>query len=136
MEEVTYPGALDISTARGGDLVPVGVGEHGVDVAAFDRELIHGPPRLAYLVPTFHNPTGALLDLTGRQHVVRTVTETQVMTIDDLTLAELDHRGSAPPPLAALAPDAPIISVGSLSKVFWGGLRIGWVRARPAGGSR
>ena len=132
VEEVTYPGALDIATARGGDLRPVGLSEHGVDLAAFDRELIDHHPRLAYLVATFHNPTGALLDQTGRRHVARTVTETQVVTIDDLTVAELDYRDPAPPPLAAIAPDAPIISVGSLSKVFWGGLRIGWLRARPA----
>ena len=130
VEEFTYPGALDLATSSGAVLTPVPIGPHGVDLAAFDRETAAGNARLAYLVPTFHNPTGAVLDFPSRQHLVRTIAEQRVTTIDDLTLAELDFVSPAPPPLAALAPEAPIISVGSMSKVFWGGLRIGWVRAR------
>ena len=130
VEEFTYPGALDLATSRGAVLAPVPIGPHGVDLAAFDRETAAGNARLAYLVPTFHNPTGAVLDFPSRQHLVRTIAEQRVTTIDDLTLAELDFVSPAPPPLAALATEAPIISVGSMSKVFWGGLRIGWVRAR------
>ena len=130
VEEFTYPGALDLAASRGAVLTPVPIGPHGVDLAALDRELDARKVRLAYLVPTFHNPTGAVLDFPSRQHLVRTISEQRVTTIDDLTLAKLDFVSPAPPPLAALAPEAPIISVGSMSKVFWGGLRIGWVRAR------
>lgn len=130
VEEFTYPGALDLAASRGAVLAPVPIGPHGVDLAALDRELSARNVRLAYLVTTFHNPTGAVLDIPSRQHLVRTISEQKVTTIDDLTLAELDFVAPAPPSLAALAPEAPIISVGSMSKVFWGGLRIGWVRAR------
>jgi len=57
-----------------------------------------------------------------------------VTFIDDMTLADVSlSDGDVPVPLAALAPDAPnIVTVGSLSKLYWGGLRVGWVRA-PSG---
>src|SRR6202034_2819025 len=52
--------------------------------------------------------------------------------VEDNTLAELALGNEPPLPLAAYARDAPIASVGSLSKVFWAGLRVGWIRApRP-----
>ena len=51
--------------------------------------------------------------------------------VDDITLAEIP-LGDAPlpPPLAALRPDLPnLVTIGSLSKLYWGGMRTGWVRA-------
>jgi DNA-binding transcriptional MocR family regulator len=131
VEEVTYPGALDLVTSRGAELAPVPITTRGIDVDALTRVIDTNAVRLVYLVPTFHNPTGSVLELSSRQRLVDTLSEHRVTTVDDLTLHELDHGDPSPPPLAALGPDAPIISVGSMSKVFWGGLRVGWVRARP-----
>ena len=54
--------------------------------------------------------------------------ETGVPVVEDATLADLAFDGAAPKPLAAYASEAPIITIGSLSKVAWPGLRIGWVR--------
>ena len=51
-----------------------------------------------------------------------------VPTIDDESLVDLSLNGDVPRPLASFAAQAPIYSVGSLSKLFWGGLRVGWVR--------
>jgi DNA-binding transcriptional MocR family regulator len=52
------------------------------------------------------------------------------VTIDDRAEAELTVGGEPPPPpIAAHAPEAPILTVGSMSKLFWGGLRVGWIRA-------
>ncbi|WP_163571276.1 aminotransferase class I/II-fold pyridoxal phosphate-dependent enzyme [Fodinicola feengrottensis] len=55
-----------------------------------------------------------------------------VPTVDDTTLAGLLLTGDPPPVLASFAPDAPILTVGSLSKLTWPGLRIGWIRAPAA----
>lgn len=131
MEEVTFPGAIDAIGERGLRPIPIAVTERGLDVEDLERILSEERPRLAYLVPTFHNPTGSLLEGPSRARLADLIAEHQLTTIDDLTLAELDFGSPAPPPLAALRPDAPIITVGSLSKVFWGGLRIGWLRAGP-----
>jgi len=85
--------------------------------------------RLVYLTPTFQNPTGATMPLGARREVNRIVTESGVPLIDDSTLADIILDGSTPPPLATFAPQAAIITIGSLSKLIWPGLRVGWVRA-------
>lgn len=131
VEEVTYPGTLDALTTRGAAPIPVPVTAEGLDVGRFESIVRSKRPQLAYLIPTYHNPTGTVVRGPARQHLARVIGEHRISTIDDLTLWELGFVGDTPPPLAVLAPDAPIVSVGSLSKVFWGGLRIGWLRAHP-----
>jgi DNA-binding transcriptional MocR family regulator len=132
MEAVSFPGALDAVEARGARPIPVPMGRDGIDAGALRAVLRENRPRLAYIIPTFHNPTGCLVDGLERRRLARVVADEAVTTIDDLTVGDLDHGRPAPLPLAAVAPDAPIITVGSMSKVFWGGLRVGWIRARPA----
>ena len=135
IEEVSFPGAIDALSVAGGRAVPLRVTEDGVDPAQVEGIVGRGEsdgagPRLMYLIPSFHNPSGALLAGSHRRRVADAIAASETLTIDDMTLAELDFGADAPPPLAALRPDAPIITIGSMSKVFWGGLRVGWLRAR------
>src|SRR5205085_619198 len=81
------------------------------------------------LTPTFQNPTGSVMPAAARKEIARMVAESGVPLIDDGTLADIAFDGSTPPPLAAYAPQAPILTIGSLSKLVWPGLRVGWVRA-------
>ncbi|HEY7263759.1 MAG TPA: PLP-dependent aminotransferase family protein [Trebonia sp.] len=130
-EDPTYPGALDALHRSGARLVGVpseDVERLGAAVAAHD-------PSLVYLIPTHQNPIGSVLPADARDAVIALARRHPDVTfIDDLTLADLPlSDAGAPPPLAALAPGAPnIVTVGSLSKLYWGGLRVGWARA-PAG---
>jgi len=81
-------------------------------------------------VPTFQNPTGTVLPGTARRRLVETAEARRVPVIDDQVLAELAFEATQQPPgLAWYHRGAPIVSVGSLSKLVWGGLRLGWVRA-------
>ena len=130
VEEVSFPGALDAIAAAGARAAPIRYTDRGVDEESLLDVITRERPRMLYLIPTFHNPTGVLLEGSARRRLASLIAETETTTVDDLTLAELDFRTAAPAPLAALEPDAPIISIGGMSKVFWGGLRIGWVRAR------
>ena len=50
------------------------------------------------------------------------------VVIEDMTLADLTLAPAAPPPLAAFTRSVTTLTVGSLSKLFWGGLRVGWIR--------
>jgi DNA-binding transcriptional MocR family regulator len=129
-EDPTFPGALDAIQRAGAR--PVGVVPG--DVARLADAVTRHRPALAYLVPSFQNPTGLLLPTAERHEVVELARRhTDVTFIDDLTLAELTlgfTDGPTPPPLAALAPRmANVVTVGSFSKTYWGGLRTGWVRA-------
>ena len=80
------------------------------------------------MISTFHNPTGSVLPPLARRALVQAAAAAGVPLIDDEVLSDLAFPGvQVPPPLAAYADG--VISVGSLSKSIWGGLRIGWVRA-------
>ena len=83
---------------------------------------------MIYLSPTFQNPTGGVMPPAARERVAALARETGVPVVEDATLADLAFDGAAPKPLAAYASEAAIITIGSLSKVAWPGLRIGWVR--------
>jgi DNA-binding transcriptional MocR family regulator len=85
--------------------------------------------RLVYLTPTFQNPTSALMPRAVRKELGNITADLGVPLIDDCTCFDLGLEGPPPPPVAAFAPDAPIITIGSLSKLIWPGLRIGWIRA-------
>jgi DNA-binding transcriptional MocR family regulator len=60
------------------------------------------------------------------------VAESGITLVEDGTLADLTDDVQAPPPIATYAREAPVLTVGSLSKLFWAGLRVGWVRGPAA----
>jgi DNA-binding transcriptional MocR family regulator len=132
LENPTYPGAIDAATAVGAQLIPIPTGMDGARVSAIADILANRNPRLVYLNPTFHNPTGTVMPDPARAEVARLIERHQVVLIDDRAEAELTMGQEPPPPIAAHAPDAPILTVGSMSKLFWGGLRVGWIRAPVA----
>jgi len=132
VEEPTFAGMIDILHRAGARLVGLPPGD-GDDI--LERLLDAHAPALVYLVPTHHNPLGLIMPEQVRRRVVRLASRHPGTTfIDDMALTDLELTDAQrPPPLAALAPRQPnIVTVGSLSKSYWGGLRIGWVRA-PAG---
>ncbi len=87
-------------------------------------------PASAYLMPDFHNPTGLLMDDGERARLASVLRRTRTLPIVDETMAEMAiDQVAAPLPFAAHAPQT--ISIGSASKAFWGGLRIGWIRTPP-----
>jgi len=129
LEDPNYPGALDIFNHARARLVPIPVTAEGAHVERLQEAVVRESPRLIYLVPSFHNPTGALMPEAHRRRVARLAADTGTPVLEDLTLADLDLDAPPPPPIAAAVPGAPVVTVGSLSKLVWAGLRIGWVRA-------
>jgi DNA-binding transcriptional MocR family regulator len=122
----TYPGALEAFREEGA--LPRGL---PVGFTGFAEAVTRHRPTLAYLIATFHNPTGAVLPAPQRQQVARAAATAGVPLIDDevpVDLAFPDEQ--VPPPMAVY--DDQVISIGSLSKVVWGGLRLGWIRAPMA----
>ena len=130
VEDPTYLGSIDIFAGLGARLEPVPVGGDAAWVARLKTTLARTAPRLVYLMPTFHNPTGAVMPESGRRALARLAREMRIAIVEDNTLADLSLSGRTPPPppIAAFDPLAPILTIGSLSKLFWGGLRIGWIR--------
>ncbi|WP_329275379.1 aminotransferase class I/II-fold pyridoxal phosphate-dependent enzyme [Streptomyces sp. NBC_00691] len=113
-------------------ITPVPVTEKGWDTGLVDAALRQTAPRLAYLIPDFHNPTGHLMPQEQRRDLARAARATGTWLVVDETLTDIALDVAAPPPFAAAAAGGDseqIVSVGSLSKTCWGGLRVGWVRA-------
>ena len=81
-----------------------------------------------YLIPTFHNPTGNTFTDLQRRQLVELAQQVNIPLIEDLTLANNVLEREPPPPLATYAQEGAVITIGSLSKIFWAGLRVGWIR--------
>ena len=128
VEQPTFPHALEAIRRYGYRLLPTPVDVDGWDTAHLSDLLLQSRPHVAYLIPDFHNPTGATLPDADRPLIAATARNTGTHLIVDETTAELDiDRGWRPLPLAAFGPH--VITVGSMSKIAWGGMRIGWIRA-------
>ncbi|WP_063046122.1 aminotransferase-like domain-containing protein [Nocardia pseudovaccinii] len=118
VEAPTYPGALEAFREVAAILQTGPVGLGAVTPAA-----------LAYVVASYQNPTGAVLPALARRRLVESARTAGMPLIDDEVLTDLGFPGTDPPPPPLAALDESVISVGSLSKIVWGGLRVGWVRA-------
>jgi DNA-binding transcriptional MocR family regulator len=128
-----YPAALDAIRAAGARVRSVPVSNRQWDLDELEAVASRHAPALSYLIPDFHNPTGALMDEAGRRRALTALGRVDGHVIADETFAELNLDGvPLPPPFAALGRSERVITVGSLSKALWGGIRVGWARAQPA----
>jgi len=135
VESPTYPNALDALTRARARVVAVGLSPEGWDIGLLVSVLRQSLPRLAYLMPDFHNPVGHLMGPQDRAALATAAAAVGTRLVIDETFAELSlggGRGPAlPAPLAAWDPAGQVVTTGSMSKAFWAGLRVGWVRADP-----
>ena len=125
IEEPSFRGAIEVLRSAGAQLIPVPSGPQGVDVAALRAAVRAHRPAMVLVQSTVHNPAGSVLDVSGR----RALGELGVPVLDDATLCDTLIDGPARRPTAAYG--GPVITIGSASKSFWGGLRVGWLRADP-----
>jgi DNA-binding transcriptional MocR family regulator len=123
VEQPTFPGALAVLRRRRARLVTVPVTAGGWDL---DQLTDTERPALAYLMPDFQNPTGAVLPDAERGRLATLATTVVV----DETMRDLDLRTTPAPERHVTGPN--VINIGSTSKVFWSGLRVGWIRASAA----
>ena len=131
VENPTYAGALDAFAVARARVRGIPVEEQQGSLELLRRVQRREHPRVLYLMPTFQNPTGAVSTLARRQQLAAFAAEHQMYLIEDDTLAPLAISRTPPPPIAGFDGQGRVITVGSLSKTVWGGLRIGWIRAAP-----
>lgn len=128
VESPAYPNATDALRHAGARLVPAPVDPEGWDLDAVAATLRQAAPRAAYLIPDFQNPTGHLMSDAQREEYAAHLRATRATPIVDEAHQALALDGQEMPrPFAAFARDT--ITIGSASKSYWGGLRLGWIRA-------
>ncbi|WP_100522974.1 MocR-like transcription factor YczR [Mycobacteroides abscessus] len=134
VEQPTYHGALDAISQRGARPVPVPMHTHerasGWDMTGMETTIRQTAPNLAYLVLDNHNPTGLTMPLGQRKALADIISQTRTRTVVDESLVGVWHQNHTPAPMAALVsrPEL-VVTIGSMSKSFWGGMRVGWIRA-------
>ncbi|HYG92978.1 MAG TPA: PLP-dependent aminotransferase family protein [Nocardioides sp.] len=128
MESPTYPNATEALRTGGGRLLPAPLDPDGWDLEGIGSLLARRRPRLAYLMPDFHNPTGLVMPLSQRRAFAELLRQHDCLPVVDEAHHTLRLDDDEPlPPFARFHREA--ISVGSASKSIWGGLRLGWIRA-------
>lgn len=132
VESPSYPHAMEALRDGGARLVGVNVSnESGWDENGLEQVMQRTSPRLAYLMPDHHNPTGLSMPDALREKTVALAADAGTTLVIDETMAELTIDPAEPQaPFAVHGIDGtrPIL-IGSLGKSVWGGLRIGWIRA-------
>jgi len=129
IEHPTYPHALDAVRAASARPVAVPSGPDGLDLDLLASTVRQASPRLAYLIPDHRNPTGTSLTADERTRVRDLAQRTRTLVVGDEALTDLTLEGPEPDSFAGDGTQPNVAVLGSASKSFWGGLRIGWVRA-------
>ena len=132
VEGPTFLATINCFRLYGADLVSAPIDGQGADTDALERLIAEHRPKFVYIIPTFGNPSGALLSLARRKAVLEMAVKYQTLIVEDDPYGDL-YFGEAPPPsLLALSSQVPgsrdlLVHCGSLSKVLSPGLRVGWM---------
>ncbi len=136
VEGPTFLATINCFRLYGAELISAPIDGQGADTDALERLIAEHRPKFVYIIPTFGNPSGALLSLARRKAVLEMAVKYQTLIVEDDPYGDL-YFGEAPPPsLLALSSQVPgsrdlLVHCGSLSKVLSPGLRVGWM-AGPA----
>jgi 2-aminoadipate transaminase len=132
VEAPSYVGALSAFSVYQPRYLQVPLDQDGLSVDALEESLSAGArPTFLYTCPNFHNPAGVTLSLDRRRRLVEVCRAAGIPIVEDDPYGMLRFEGEPLPSLRSLDPDN-VIYLGTLSKVFCPGIRVGWTVA-PAG---
>ncbi len=131
-ESPTYLGAINAFKAYEPRFVEIATDDDGMVIADLERRLGEiSNVRLIYVIPDFQNPSGRTWSLERRKGVMDLARRFEIPVIEDSPYAEVRFEGQAIPPLKSLEGNEWVVFLGTFSKVFCPGLRLGWLSAAP-----
>jgi DNA-binding transcriptional MocR family regulator len=136
VEGPTFLATIQCFRLYGAQVISAPIDAQGVQVDRLEALITEHRPKFVYLIPSFGNPSGAMLSLERRRKILALAVKHQVLIVEDDPYGDL-YFGDAPPPsLLALSHEVPgsrdlVAYCGSLSKVLSPGLRVGWMVAQP-----
>ena len=136
VEGPTFLATIQCFRLYGANIIGAPIDADGVKVDALEKLIVEHKPKLVYLVPTFGNPSGAMLSLARRKRVLELAAQYKVLVVEDDPYGELYFGAPPPPSMLAMSDQVPgsrewIAYCGSFSKVLSPGLRVGWMIAQP-----
>ncbi|MES2483242.1 MAG: PLP-dependent aminotransferase family protein [Pseudomonadota bacterium] len=136
VEGPTFLATIQCFRLYGAQVISAPIDGQGVQVDKLEALIAEHRPKFVYLIPTFGNPSGALLTLGRRKRVLELAVKYQTLVVEDDPYGDLYFKDAPPPTLLALSQQVPgsrelVAYCGSLSKVLSPGLRVGWLIAQP-----
>ena len=136
VEGPTFLATIQCFRLYGAELISAPCDGDGVKTDALENLIAEHKPKFVYLIPTFGNPSGALLSLERRRKVLDLAVKYSTLIVEDDPYGDLYFSQMPPPSLLALSDSVPgsrefLAYCGSLSKVLSPGLRVGWMIAPP-----
>lgn len=132
MERPTYSAAIDIFRQQGAQIIPVEIHPYGYDLEQVESYMKQYKPRLFYLNPTFHNPTGYIVLPEQRKQLVELAERYRCFLIEDDTFHDIYFDQEPPPPLYTYGVADYVVYIRSFSKYIAPGLRIAAVCSPPS----
>jgi len=132
VEGPTFLATIQCFRLYGAQLISAPIDANGVRTDELEKLIAEHKPKFVYLIPTFGNPSGAMLSLERRKKVLEMAVKHQTLIVEDDPYGDLYFDKAPPPSIMSLTKDVPgsrelVVHCGSLSKVLSPGLRIGWM---------
>ncbi|ENQ3077004.1 PLP-dependent aminotransferase family protein [Bacillus cereus] len=129
-ENPTHHAALKLFRLHGFDIHGIEMKDDGIDIGQVEKNLSEMDFDFAYLIPSYHNPTGIVTSSEKRTEIMKLFSKHQIPIVEDGFNEELRYSGSHLAPLMTFAgPGNNVIYISSFSKILFPGLRVGWILA-------
>lgn len=131
-ESPSYLGAINAFKAYEPRFVEVEMDEHGMVMSELEKALKDNPDaKMIYTIPDFQNPTGITLSDDRRKRIAELASEYKIPVIEDNPYGELIYEGEVHPAIKSYDKEGWVVFLGTFSKTFTPGLRLGWICASP-----
>ncbi|MGC1175505.1 PLP-dependent aminotransferase family protein [Polaromonas sp.] len=132
VEAPTFLATIQCFRLYGAELISAPIDANGVKTDELEKLMAEHKPKFVYLIPTFGNPSGAMLSLERRKKVLELAVKYNTLIVEDDPYGDLYFNAAPPPSILSLSKDVPgsrelIAHCGSMSKVLSPGLRVGWM---------
>ncbi|MGV8982888.1 aminotransferase-like domain-containing protein [Clostridium sp.] len=129
-ENPTHNTAIKLMKLHELDIIGIEVDEEGINTSKLKQAIMVKDIKAAYLVPSYHNPTGMVMPYKKREEIYKLLKQQGIPIIEDGFNEELQHLGTHIAPIVSICGEEnSVVYIGSLSKILFPGIRIGWIFA-------
>ncbi len=134
IEEPTYIGGVGALKSYGGDVIGISMDNKGLIPEELKNNIMQArrkgkTPKLLYTIPNFQNPTGITTAASRREEIYRLASKYDMLIVEDNPYGELCFEGEVPCSYKSMDGEGRVIYLGSYSKNFLPGIRVGWIVA-------